>query len=146
MADNEGAEQAKKNKSPEQLKLKEAQEKTEQKRCEVKIEEFRKQQEEERTKQRGLELDKRNRELEILQTRKKKSNWFICCLSILVRVFSLALIVGGIWIFCSIKENWDSTYNWIRLIFGSVIMVSFVVLIIVLCLLIKKLLSQSDEE
>jgi hypothetical protein len=146
MSDNEGAEQAKKNKSPKQLKLEEAQEKTEQERCRVKQEEFRKQQEEERTKQRELEFNKKKLELETVQTKKKKGKCFMLFLSILVGAFSVGLIVEGICIFCSIKEACDNTYNWIRLIFGSVMMVSFVVLIIALCYFIKKSLSQSDEE
>lgn len=146
MTNSEGSGVAKESKSPEQLKLEEAQENTEQERCRVKQEEFRKLQEEERTKQRELEFNKRNVELEIVQTRKKKKRCFICFLSILVGVFSAVFIVSGWITFYSIKEAWDNTYNWIRLVLGSVMMVSLVVLIIALCFFIKKLLSQTDEE
>jgi uncharacterized membrane protein YdbT with pleckstrin-like domain len=146
MSDKEAAEQAKKNKSPEQLKLEEAKEKTEQERCRVKQEEFRKQQEEERTKQIELEVNKRKLELETVQTKKKRGKCLRFFLSILVGAFSVGLIVEGICIFCSFKKVSNNTYNWIRLIFGSVMMVSFVVLIIALCYFIKKSLSQSDEE
>jgi uncharacterized membrane protein YcjF (UPF0283 family) len=140
MSDNKAAEQAKEIKSPEQLKLEEAKEKTEQERLKLKQEEFRKQQEEEKTKQKESEFNKKKLELETLQTRKKRSKWFVYFLSFLVGVFSVALIFGGFCIFSSIKEAGDI------LIFGSVMMVSFVVLIIALCYFIKKSLSQSDEE
>jgi Gpi18-like mannosyltransferase len=43
--------------------------------------------------------------------------------------------------FFFIKET-----NWIRLIFGSLMMVSFVVLIIFLCFMLKSLVSHSEEE
>ncbi|MCX6579272.1 MAG: hypothetical protein NT166_03735 [Candidatus Aminicenantes bacterium] len=138
--------QQKECKSPEQFNLETEQEKTEQKRCEVKIEEFRIQQEDERTKQRVLEVEKSKLDLEKLQTRKKKRICVIDHLSILVRVFSLALIGGGIWVFCSINEIGNPTYNRVRLIFGYLMMVSFVVLIIFLCFMLKSLVSHSEEE
>ena len=146
MADNEGTEQSKEIKNPEQLKLEEAKETTEQERWKANQQEFIKHQEEERTKQRGLEIEKRKLELDMLQTRKKKKKWFIYFLSILVGVFSLALIAGGVVFFCFIKEDWGNTFNWIRLISGSILILSFVVLIISLCHLLKKLVSSSDEE
>jgi hypothetical protein len=132
MTDNEGREQEKKGEKPEQPinngmqpVLAQADSKNEKEKFEV---------------------SKRKVEIEILEIKKKKLKCFSYSLSTLVWVFSLTLIGGGILVFCSIKEGWENTYNWIRLIFGSLMMVSFVVLIIAFCRLLKKLVSPSDEE
>jgi len=103
-------------------------------------------QENSKDEKKGLEIAKGEVELEFLKIKKEKLKCFSWLLIILVKAFSVALIGGGFLVFCSIKGACDSTANWMRLIFGSVMAVSFVVLIIVLSQSIKKLVADSDEE
>jgi hypothetical protein len=141
MSNNKETKQKQGGGNQNQPKISEEQLKADQEKYKADQEKFKTQQEEQKTKQAKFK-SRQNSIQEMIRNR----TCFILILSILVGVFSVALIGIGIYVFLFFKEAWNNTYNWTGLIFGSVITLSIVVLIITFCHLLKKIIALPDEE
>jgi heme/copper-type cytochrome/quinol oxidase subunit 2 len=78
--------------------------------------------------------------------KEEKKSCFIVTVIILICLAFLILMGASVGVLTSFDANAEANYNWSRFTFGSLVLITFTVLVILWSHILRKMLSSSDEE